>query len=215
VMQNLSTGGISVGTSRTAVEMVYNTSKKTSLTITNLSIVGANPDDFSIPAADLLAAASTTLPSNQGAAEIVHVMFAPTAEGVRTAAVQFTSAAGVVQVALTGIGLPLNPVLGSVGPFVFIPTSAPANMTIQNTGGATLALNSISIGGANPEAFELTVANNGFSNCFAGVLLGPKSFCQLAVGVVAGATPPASGSLVIISNDPASPETDISLTLTP
>jgi hypothetical protein len=63
----------------------------------------------------------------------------------------------------------------------------------------TLSLNSMSVGGANASAFAFFTANNGFSNCFAGMLLAPKSFCYMAVGLAPGATPPASATLEFLA----------------
>ncbi|MEP6572702.1 MAG: choice-of-anchor D domain-containing protein [Gemmatimonadota bacterium] len=214
-LQDLSPGGISVGTSRSATELVFNVSKKTALTITGITFVGVNPGDFSIPAADLAAASTTVLPPNRGASEALHVLFTPRAEGPRAATLQVSSAAGIAQIFLTGSGLPQRPVLAPIGPFNFIAGSAPANFTIQNTGGQTLSLNSISIGGANPNAFAFFTANHGLSNCFAGTLLAPKSFCQMAVGLAPGATPPASATLVVRTNDPVTPTRTVPLTFTP
>jgi hypothetical protein len=214
-MQNLSPGGITVGTSRTATELVFNVSKKTPLTITGITFVGANPSDFSVPAADLAAAAATVLPPNQGASEALHVTFTPTGDGVRTATLQVSSAAGIAEIFLTGTGLPQRPVLVPIGPLSFIPESAPDNLIIQNAGGEALSLDSISIGGANADAFAFFVANHGLSNCFAGMLLAPKSFCQMAVGLAPGATPPASATLVFLTNDPLNPRLEVVLTLSP
>ncbi|MCU1292615.1 MAG: ompB-2 [Bryobacterales bacterium] len=214
-MQNMSPGGISVGTSRTGVELVYNVSKKTPLTITNITFLGANPGDFSIPAADLAAAATTVLAPNKGAVELLHVVFTPTGEGVRTATLQVTSAAGVAQIFLTGTGLPQRPILAGFGPLNFFLQSAPANLGITNTGGQTLSLNSFSIGGANPEAFAFFTANNGFSNCFPGILLAPKSFCFMAVGLAPGATAPSTATLIFVTNDPVNPTLEVALTLSP
>jgi hypothetical protein len=214
-MQNLSPGGISVGTSRTGTELVYNVSKKTPLTITNIAFLGANPADFSISAADLAAAATTILPPNKGAVEALHVIFTPTGEGLRTATLQVSSAAGIAQIFLSGTGLPQRPILSGIAPLNFLPASAPTNLTITNAGGETLSLNSISIAGANPDAFAFFVANHGFSNCFAGMLLAPKSFCQMAVGLAPGATAPASATLVFLTNDPVNPKLEVVLTLSP
>jgi hypothetical protein len=214
-MQNQSPGGISVGASRTGLELVYNVSKKTPLTITNITFLGANPGDFSIPAADLAAAATTVLPANKGAAEALHVVFTPTGEGLRTATLQVSSAAGIAQIFLSGTGLAQRPILAGIAPLNFLPASAPANLTITNAGGQTLSLDSISIGGANPEAFAFFVANHGFSNCFAGMLLGPKSFCQMAVGLAPGAAAPANATLVFVTNDPVNPRLEVALTLSP
>jgi hypothetical protein len=214
-LQNLSPGGISVGTSRTATELVFNVSKKTALTITNITFLGANPADFSIAAADLAAAPTVVLPPNKGAAEPLHVFFTPTGEGLRTATLQVTSAAGIAQIFLSGTGLPERPILAGPGPLSFIPTSAPANIIITNVGGQGLSLDSFSIGGANPDAFAFVVANHGLSNCFPGILLGPKSSCFLAVGLAPGATAPASATLVFNSNDPVNPNLEVALTLSP
>jgi hypothetical protein len=214
-MLNLSPGGISVGTSRTATELVYNVSKKTPLSITGITFVGANPADFSIPAADLASAATTVLPPNKSAAEALHVTFTPTAAGLRTATLQVTSAAGIAQIFLTGTGLPQRPILAPIGPVNFLPASAPANLTIQNSGGQTLSLNSFTIVGANASAFAFFTANHGLSNCFAGMLLAPKSFCQMAVGLAPGATPPATATLEFLTNDPVNPKLDVVLTLSP
>jgi hypothetical protein len=106
-------------------------------------------------------------------------------------------------------------VLAPFGPLDFIPTSASDNISIQNQGGQTLSLNSITIVGPNASAFSLFVANNGFSNCFAGELLAPKSFCQMAVGLAPGAVAPAHASLEFITNDPVNPKLDVQLTLSP
>jgi hypothetical protein len=214
-MQNQSAGGISVGTSRSGTELVYNVSKKTPLTITNITFVGANPADFSIPAADLAAAATTVLAPNKSAAEVLHVTFSPTGAGLRTATLQVTSAAGIAQIFLTGTGLAARPILAPIGPLSFLPASAPANLTIQNFGGQTLSLNSFSIVGANAKAFAFFTANSGQSNCFAGELLAPKSFCFLAVGLAPGATPPSSATLEFLTNDPVNPKLDVVLTLSP
>ena len=214
-LQNLSPGGISVGTSRSATELVFNVSKKTPLTITGVTFLGANPADFSIPAADLAAAATTVLPPNKGAAEALHVIFTPTGEGPRSATLQVSSAAGIAQVFLTGTGLPQRPILSPIAPLNFLPASAPANLTITNVGGETLSLSSISIGGANANTFAFFTANHGLSNCFAGMLLAPKSFCQLAVGLAPGAAAPATATLIFLTNDPVNPELDVALTLSP
>jgi hypothetical protein len=212
-LQNMSPGGISVGTTRFAAELVYNVSKKASLTITDIRFLGANPGDFSVPASDLAAALSTTLPGNKKAIEEIHVQFTPSASGDRTATMQVTSEAGIAQILLHGTGLPQRPILGPLGSLDFITESAPANFFLRNDGGESLIIKSITIGGPNASAFVSTVANNGFSNCFPGIPLAPKSFCALAVGLAPGAVAPANASLLISTNDPITPVSVIPLTL--
>ena len=152
-LQNQSRGGISVGATRSAAEIIYNTSKKTALTITDIRFVGDNPGDFSIAPVDLAAATTTVLPANKDAALQLHVSFTPTGEGLRTATLQVTSAAGIAQVFVQGTGLAQRPILAGPFPLNFITGSAPINMQITNAGGLTLSLDSIAIGGANPDAF--------------------------------------------------------------
>lgn len=214
-IQNQTAGGISVGASRFALELVYNVSKKTSLTITNVAFVGASPNDFAIAPTDLASLATTVIPANKGQAAMLHISFTPTAEGSRTATLQVTSAAGVAQILLKGTGLPQRPVLAPMAPLDFLLGSAPANLSIQNTGGSTLVINSITIAGANASSFTLSVANNGFSNCFDGIPLAPKSICRLAVGIAPGATGPANAALVFSTNDPVHPIISEVLTILP
>jgi hypothetical protein len=212
---NTAPGGIPVGNSRNAREFVFNTSKKTPLMISSISIVGANPDDFSVVNATAVPMVGTAIPPNQNAFSAASVIFTPTAPGTRTATLQIVSNAGVATANLTGVGISLDPGLPGFAPLTFLPDSAPDTLNVVNTGGSPLILQSLAIAGANPEAFTFTVANAGQSNCFDGIALAPQALCLLGVGVAPGAVPPASATLVILSNDPASPETDVSLTLLP
>ncbi|HEX4383877.1 MAG TPA: choice-of-anchor D domain-containing protein [Myxococcales bacterium] len=208
-------GAIPQGSTRTGTEVVYNISKKSTLVITGVSIVGPNASDFSVPASEILLALTNILPGNKSAADVLHVNFTPSGEGVRTAALQVSSLLGTVQVTLTGVGLTNQPSIGASNftPLNFLPGEASSNIALQNSGGGTLTLNSVSIGGTNPEAFQLSVTNNGFGNCFPGVLLAPKSFCFIGLGLAPDAVGPASATLIIDSSDPVTPEAVIPLTL--
>jgi hypothetical protein len=212
---NSAGGSVAVGSSRTAQEMVINTSKKTALTITSISIEGANPGDFTVDAASVSAALASAVPANKSAFVLLPVTFSPTDAGTRSATLQIVSNAGTAVANLTGVGVADAPVLGGIPGLSFLPDSAPDTINVENFGGSTLALQSIAVAGANPEAFQIVATNAGQSNCFAGELLGPQQLCLLGIGVAPGATGPASATLTILSNDPATPETDIPLTLTP
>jgi hypothetical protein len=216
-MANTAPGGIPIGNTRTAREFVYNTSKKTPLSISSISIVGADPQDFSVTVAPTAASSITlsSMPPNQNAFIVLLVKFTPTDAGTRTGTLQIVSNAGVATANLTGVGISLDPAMPSFAPLTFLPDSAPDTLTITNTGGSTLILQSLSIAGANVDAFTFTVANAGQSNCFNGIALAPQALCLLGIGVAPGVAAPASATLVILSNDPASPETDVSLTLLP
>jgi hypothetical protein len=122
-----------------------------------------------------------------------------------------------VQITVAGVGVSNAPAIGGVSPtpLTFFPDSAPDTFLVQNTGGSSLVLENISIGGANPASFQFFAANSGQSNCFSGEPLAPLSYCFLGIGLAPGATAPASATLVILSNDPASPATDVPLTIIP
>jgi hypothetical protein len=215
-LQNSVQGGIGIGTSRTAQLLVLNTSKKTALTLTNISVVGAAPGDFAVAAASAQAALNVPISVKQGGIGLP-VTFTPTAEGVRSASLSLTSNAGTILVPLTGTGLPARPILvtNANGGMSFLPESAPATVTVSNAGGQTLTLQTIEFGGTNASSFGFTAANRGFGNCFNGMLLGPLSMCFLGVGIVAGAPVPSQANLRLVSNDPVQPVTKIHVTLTP
>ena len=193
---------------------IYNTSKKTPLTVSGITIEGANPNDFAVTPAFAQQVLSTALPAKQDSLEALEVSFTPTAEGVRSGTLRLVTNAGIVLIPLTGAGLPDRAILATAGPLSFLPASAPDNFDITNVGGQGLVLQSIAFGAQNT-AFQLFVANHGLSNCFVGDILGPHSSCHLAVGLTPGAVAPANAVLKIVSNDPLNPVTKIQLTLTP
>jgi hypothetical protein len=207
--------GQPIGSSRTGSLVVYNTSKKTPLTIASISVVGANPSDFVLDPASVAAALSGPLAANKDAAVPVNVRFVPTAEGVRNASIQFVSNAGTQLIALTGTGLPNRPILAGVGPVSLLPSSAPAIEQITNTGGLTLEVDSITLTGPNAGSFVLLPTQNGTGVCATSgpELFAAHQFCQFEVGLAPGATAPASAFLTIVSNDPTRPTANIPVTL--
>jgi len=212
-LQNTVQGPISVGATRTAVIMVYNTSKKTPLVISAITVEGPAASDFSVSQASLNAALNVSIPPNKSAAVSLQVSFTPTVEGVRTAALRLVSNVGTALVSLTGEAFPDRPIIAiNVGAsLAFFADSAFDTVQVTNQGGQPLVLPSIGLGGASPASFQFFTANRGFSNCFAGIALSPRSSCYLGVGPAAGAAAPSSALLVILSNDPAKPEIDIQL----
>jgi hypothetical protein len=215
-LQNTVQGGISIGAVRSATVMIFNTSKKTPLTVTAADVVGANAADFTISPASRQAALGGAVPPNSGSATMLQIAFSPTAEGARSATLRLVSNAGTALAQLTGTGLPARPVIATAtGPLTFLAASAPDTLVVSNLGGQALVLSSIVLGGADPGAFAFTVANKGFSNCYAGIPLSPHGSCYIGIGLAAGAPVPSNATLTILSNDPVQPETDIPLALTP
>jgi hypothetical protein len=215
-IQNTVQGPISIGATRSATELVYNISKKTPLSLTQIVIVGTNASDFTIPASAIQLALKNPVPANRGQGAILPITFTPSAQGVRSGTLRIVSNAGTALVSLTGTALPPRPIIvTSTGPLNFLPASAPDTVTVSNNGGQGLLLQSIAITGAKPSSFQITVANSGQGNCFAGIELAAHSFCFIGVGLAPGAPAPSSATLAIVSNDPVHHETDIGLTLTP
>lgn len=220
-LQNMGKHGIPVGTKRSTTLLVYNISKKTPLRVASATFTGANAGDFSIATANLQTLLATTVPANQRQAELLTVSFSPSAAGVRTGTLKVVSDAGTALVALTGTGLPQRPLLNipTNSTLRFIPTSAPANLTVENLGGQSLNITSITITGPNAASFGFFTTNRGFSNCAVGShltsdLLAPFSSCFIAVGITPGAPVPSTATLVFTTNDPFQPATDVHLTLT-
>jgi hypothetical protein len=216
-LQNQAPGASVQGTTRIAAELIYNTSKKTPLTITSATISGANAGDFGVSAIPTAA-----LPPNKDAAFQFTVTFTPSGEGPRTAILAVTSNAGTVTANLTGTGLANRPIVTQFAPLSFLPTSAPANLEMADGGGIGLQIASVSITGANPEAFRIAALQGaGIGTCqFVGApagsgpfLIGPKQFCNFAVGLAPGATAPASAFLTIVTSDPITPVENVPLTL--
>lgn len=214
-LKNTAPGGIAIGKTRSALEIVFNNSKKTDLVISSISIQGAAAGDFSVSANDVAAAEASPLPANKNASALLTVTFSPTAEGRRTAALQIVSNAGTATANLSGTGLRDVPEISPIGPLSFVAGSAFQTVTVRNLGGQGLILSDLQIQNDTSGAFQFGVANAGQSNCHPGIAIPSLGDCLLAVGLTAGATPPASATLVLLSNDPATPELDVALTLTP
>jgi hypothetical protein len=218
-LQNQVPGPSVQGVTRMAAELIYNNSKKTPLTIASATITGANASDFSVSAIPTAA-----LPPNKDAAFQFIVTFTPSGEGPRTATLAVTSNAGTVTANLSGTGLADRPIVTKFAPLSFLPTSAPANLEMADGGGRGLAISSVSITGANPDAFRIAALQGaGLGTCqFVGApagagpfLIGPSQFCNFAVGLAPGATAPASAFLTVVTNDPITPVENVPITLSP
>src|SRR5947209_8338158 len=138
------------------------------LSITSIVLAGLNPGDFAI-------AAGTTCPN--GASSVVparsctiSISFTPEATGTRTATVTITDdAPGSPQlVSLAGTAIvpavtlaPTNLAFHTQRP---IPTRRSPDLTLTNSGTATLSITSIALAGSNPGDFAIaagTTCTNG------------------------------------------------------
>ncbi len=127
------------------------------LIISALAFSGGNPGDFQFTSNPL----PITVPPN-GNAEI-SVKFAPTAAGARTTTLFITHNAGALpgQVSLTGTGIApvivLSPSSIDYGSLQ-VNTTASSNLTIKNTGTASLVISNLSLSGTNASEFSYSAA---------------------------------------------------------
>ena len=142
-----------VGTSSPASVVTLSNNGTAALSITSISIAGANTSDYS---QTNNCASSIAV----GASCSISATFTPTGSGVRTASISVAdSATGSPQIVpLTGTGVapvvslsPLSIAFASQG----VGTASPAGViTLSNTATAALTLNSVSIAGANQSDFS-------------------------------------------------------------
>lgn len=195
-----------LNTSSAAQAITLMNSGNAALTITGVTVTGANAGDFS---------ETTTCGASvaAGANCSISVTFKPTAAGARTAAINVAdNAAGTPQtVALAGTGASATPtVTVSPASLTFAAqalntTSAPQTVTVTNTGTSAVNFNGISIG-QESGAFAL-----GTGTCAPTGTLAASASCTIAVTF----TPPVNGTLTatltIADNATGSPQT-VSLT---
>ena len=210
-----SPAAVAVGATASAVIRVYDVSKKTDLTLTSLTLEGADRADFALDPATSAAALSTSLPPNQGASVAFTVTVTPSAPGTRTASLVLVSNAGTQTVPLGGVGLAQQPV--AVYPpdaIAFLSSSnAPVPVTISSGGAEVLVLSSIALAGADASVFTIVPVNRGTGNCYDGIPLPFGSQCVIGVSYRAGVVGPRSGDLVIATNDPGNARIDLPLTI--
>jgi hypothetical protein len=211
-----------IGTPRLYIFSIYNTSNKSKLTFSSLSVVGPNAGDFQLDPG-MVATALKGVPVVHPAPFIpIQVTFTPSAEGARTATLQIVSNVGTQLIALNGIGLPNRPIIAGVGGsmrFIDAPpiVSAPNLMQIANVGGLSLVIQSASFGGANPASFTL-FQRNGLTTkdpaSLAGFMLAPHEMTpEFQIGLSSTAQPGDTATFTVNSNDPLQPSVSTQLSI--
>jgi FtsP/CotA-like multicopper oxidase with cupredoxin domain len=204
---NLSTTALTfapqvVGAQSAAQQVTLVNTGPTALAITSVGITGTNPGDFTQTNNCPIGG---NIPSGGNCR--VTMRFVPTAVGLRTAMVSIkTNDVGTpsANVTLTGTGIQaavtLTPTSHDFGAVTARNTSAPFAFTLTNSGTAALAINRISLGGANPNRFNQT------NNCGASLAVGAS--CSINVTFTPQQARTAySASLQITDNAPGSPQT--------
>ncbi len=192
---------IAAGTTSAPIAFTLTNAGNAALSITSFGIGGANSSSFvqgaSTCGSSLAAGASCT----------IAVSFAPTSAGTFSATLSVTDAVGTQTAALTGTATTvavaqaaLTPATASFGSVTTGATSTAQTFTLANGGTASLAISSISLGGANANAFA--VASN---NC--GTSLAAGSSCTISVTFTPAVVGSAIATLTVADNATGSPQT--------
>lgn len=158
----LSLGSITVGTPSPAQMTILSSTGGQGLSLSGISITGANAGEFS--ESDNCGAPTVLAPSKSCT---ISVIFTPTASGLQQATLLSTdNAPGSPQsVQLSGVGLtppPPKPAVTLTPSGVLFSTitqgtsSAPATVTLMNSGNAALHITSVMVGGNNSNDFSST-----------------------------------------------------------
>ena len=192
-----------VNTTSAASRVTLTNDGTTALTITGVTLGGTNPGDFA-----MTNNCGATL--NPRSSCTINVRFGPTATGVRAAAITVNTSdpAGPQTISLSGTGI-ASAATVTPGTLTF---SSPLNVTttaqtitLSNTGTAPLGINSIRLGGINPNQFSIT------SNA-CGASLAAGSSCTINVAFRPTGTAAAKSALLNVNL--AAPATSQSVTLT-
>jgi VCBS repeat protein/centrosomal CEP192-like protein/ASPM-SPD-2-Hydin domain-containing protein len=200
---SISFGNQLVGSSSTVQMVTLSNTGTATLTISSIVITGTNSGDFS----------ETNTCGNSvtaGANCSISVTFKPTATGARSASLTITdNASGSPQsVALTGTGTVPVVSLGGTTSLNFGnepvgSSSAVQNVTLSNTGTATLTISSIAIAGVNSTDYSET------NTCGSSVAAGAN--CSISVTFKPTATGSRTASVSFTDNAAGSPQS-VSLT---
>ncbi len=187
---SLTFASTSVGsTSPTQLITVSNTGT-VSLTISSLSITGTDFGDYT----EVDSCAGQTIPAGSTCA--IHVAFAPSAQGTRTATLNVFAnvSGGQLQASLTGnavapAAITLQPSALSFSQQQTGTTSSPQSISVENTGGNSLTITSASISG------PFQIVSNGCAGSLAA-----DSACAITLDFAPTATGPASGTLTLVDS---------------
>ncbi len=192
---------LSTVSSNNAVFM--NNASGSSVTISTVTLTGANAGDFAILPGSTCAGA--TLVSNANCS--VNFNFTPSALGIRLASLQFTdTGAGSPQlVGLAGTGIATSKVLSivpmaiSVGPSNIGTPIDSSKLNVKNTGTTTVTFTGVSLSG--PNAADFTLQSGACTGSLA-----PLSACLVGVTFTSSTASTETAALQIQSDATGSPQ---------
>lgn len=181
-----------INTTSAAQSVTVTNTGTSSLTVTGVTLAGANPSDYTISNNGCSATVAV------GANCIISVTFTPATVGSRTGILQIASNAsnGTQSVPLTGTGIApavnVAPTSASFGNQLINTASAVQTITVTNTGTAALHLGAVSLSGTNATDYA-------FSNgCGPSVAAGTN--CTISVTFTPPTTGDSSATLTIPSD---------------
>jgi len=195
---SLAFGNLAIGTVSAAQTITLTNSGNAALSITGLSVYGANAGNFveSNNCGNSVAA---------GANCTISVTFKPSASGAATATLGVAdNASGSPQaVSLSGTGtaaaVSLSPSSLAFGSLAIGTTSAAQTITLSNPGNAALSITGLAVSGANASNFVQT------NNCGSSVAAGAN--CTISVTFSPSASGAAAATLSVADNISGSPQT--------
>ena len=198
----LTFGDVVIGSTSAVQSVIVTNLGNGPLVITNLTLTGANTNDFSLsPVSPCL---NELLPP--GGTCVINVQFAPTASGNRSANVLvFDNSAGNPHSLLVNGGgiapqMFTQPTDINFGTQTVAVASAPQWVTVSNTGNGPLLVTDVRVISTN--AADFTIVTN---SCI-GSPIQPGDNCSIAVSFKPGATFTRTGTLVITSTASNSPQ---------
>jgi len=194
---SLSFGSVAVGTSSIAQAVTLSNIGTATLTITSITLTGANPGDFS-----QTNNCGTSLAV--GANCNINVTFTPAAAGSRSGSLRITdTATGSPQsVSLSGTGagpaVTLSPISITFPITLDFATSATQTLTVRNSGTTTLTIGNIALTGNNASDFAIAS-----KTC--GTPLAASASCTVGLTFRPQIAAVRSASLTVTDNAPGSP----------
>ena len=208
-------GNWSLGTVSAATNITLTNASTAAVTLSTFTLGGANPGDFQFNTN-----CGATL--NAGAACRISLRFAPTVTGPRSAALSIPTSLSATPMAVTLSGTGISPVLALSPTALAFPVQTPGTVspaqtvTVSNTGNGTMTINSISLGGANPNQFRRTTTCGATlaagASCTVSVQFAPTNGATRTATLNVNVAAPAVSASVSLTGTGASPVLSLSPT---
>jgi hypothetical protein len=203
---SLAFGDVQELTSSTLQTVTIESAGTGDLTVTDITLGGASPDEFVIGGGGTCGSTPITLLPTESCT--VEVAFTPSTTGAMSASLDIASDGGSASLELSGTGtatpvpnLSVTPATVSFADTTEGVSSAPQTVIINSTGTADLTVSSISLSGADAGEFSLDAGDGTGETCGnTPVTLTPTASCTVEVAFTPSTTGAMSASLSIASD---------------